>query len=258
MRLIINLAVLLLVCGNSISQDTIILKAPLFSDIRVYKDSIGIEQIGEIKKDESVFLLAPRGDGFLVYRSGITGYSSKNNIDINKYVARTLTYGNLDWKYKRVKEMESGFDKNIKLVREIDSLQKIHDSLLIISKAQKDFLKNSKNTLNISSFSFSSSDYSAGFSIQLDNYKRNSKIKYSYITITAFNPVNDIEATKTFTCIGPVAYLSSGRYNFDNAFFSKVITKLRLTKIIIEYMDGTKRAFEGALLKDIQNYDEED
>ena len=66
--------------------------------------------------------------------------------------------------------------------------------------------------------------------------REKNKIKYTYITISGYNDVDDIESTKSFTCVGPIEYLKGAKYSFDDAFYSKVISELKIRKIIIEYL----------------------
>ena len=229
------------------SQDTLIVKSDILTEnMIVYKDSIGITKIGEIEKKYGVFLLAPNQNGyFLVYRNGLTGYASKSFIDVNEYWSKKLTYSNLEWKYAKVRILDS--IENIEIIKQLKK-ELVQEQI----KLDKILTIGQKNGISISSFVPNFEDYKVGFSFIITNFKK-SKIKYTYITVSGYNDVNDIESTKSFICVGPIEYLKGAKYTFEDGFYSKVISELKIRKVIIEYFDGTKRIYEGSTLKQIQD-----
>ncbi|HRH59627.1 MAG TPA: hypothetical protein PL045_03610 [Chitinophagaceae bacterium] len=92
------------------------------------------------------------------------------------------------------------------------------------------------------------SEYEAGFTIRIQNGTHKT-IKYVYITTVAYNAVDDVVATKQATGIGPVEYYESVSWDFSDIYFSKIIDKVELTKIIVEFKDGTRKTLSRDQIK---------
>jgi hypothetical protein len=87
-----------------------------------------------------------------------------------------------------------------------------------------------------------SSTYVTGFSIDYYNFFHK-KIKYIYTTVSALNAVNDVIQTKTSKSNGPIEPNEKATYNFDNLFFSKIISTIEVSYIKIQYFDGSIKLF---------------
>jgi len=110
-----------------------------------------------------------------------------------------------------------------------------------------------KNEIFIISHSFPESEYLKypGFKVSIFNAKQTKTIKYLWFTLTSFNPVDDIVATKTVQAIGPVAPLSIGDYSFDIVFKSNVIEYCKITSLKIQYTDGSVSQFNKGQVETI-------
>lgn len=75
--------------------------------------------------------------------------------------------------------------------------------------------------------------------ISIFNLDRTKSIKYVWFTINGYNPVNDIEGTKTVQAIGPIKPSTKGVYNFENVFLSKVISYCKIKQVKIQFVDGS-------------------
>lgn len=242
------LLVCIFCCHFCYSQDTLIVQANIYNDfLSVYKDSTGIFKIGEIPKQSSVFLLAPGGKfSFFAYGGGLAGYVNTSHIGFNKYLVRGLTYRNIDWKINEAKKIEISFQRNL------DSIAR-QDSINIRAETIKALEKGKKDGLHVVKLLLSGNEYKVGFDISVINYVPKT-IKYINFTVAGFNDVDDREALKTFKGVGPIKYLNFALYEYDDAFFSRTITKLKITKISVDYMDGTRKEYTGLALKNTLVY----
>ncbi len=227
---------------SSFSQDSLILHANTFTEnLKVYRDSLGLDGIGEIPRNRKVFILAPGGKFmFKVYGNGVTGYASIDWLEYNKHESKKLNHNNIEWKILEAKRLDrlyidTFYDKQRK------------DSIEAMNEAKKDLAKGLKDVLQVYSFLINRDTYKVGFGITVINYNKKS-IKYVRFTILGYNDVGDIEQTKTFKGVGPIDFLTVGSYYFEDAFYSKVITLLKIKNISVEYMDGSKRDFTNIQL----------
>lgn len=74
-----------------------------------------------------------------------------------------------------------------------------------------------------------------------NNSRKN--IKYVYITVQGLNNVDDVEETKIFRAIGALENKSEKSWEFNNAFKSSVVSKANISKIKIEWFDGSVRNY---------------
>lgn len=93
-------------------------------------------------------------------------------------------------------------------------------------------------------------DYTGGFDIELFNPTQKT-IKYIWITTRPINPVGDLAvASKTVQAVGPIKPLNTASFEFEDIYYSKVIDKIIVSKLKIQYMDGTiKELISTALSK---------
>ncbi len=85
-------------------------------------------------------------------------------------------------------------------------------------------------------------------SLELEFFNTNKKkIKYIEIHWVATNDVDDVRGRGVFRGTGPVEYLSSASWSWDNSlyFLANDATTLRISKIILTYMNGTKKILTG-------------
>jgi hypothetical protein len=111
-----------------------------------------------------------------------------------------------------------------------------------------------KNELSILYYKVTGEEYSIGFNLSFYN-KSKKTIKYIYITVTAFNPVDDIIGTKTVKAIGPITESDVGSYDFKDTFYSESASKLAMIKMKIQYMDGTIRELNKTAIRNIRIMD---
>lgn len=240
-----SLALIYIICSfvDIKAQDSLILKAiNNTGSLKVYSDANGINGIGEIEKGRTIFLLAPGGMFYYyVYGGGLVGYASASLLEFETWNANKLTSKNIDWKLSEAKRLDIGAEIEMKSKLIKDSINK-RESL------KKELAKGIKDEIQIFDFTLTGNEYKIGFDITVINYRK-TDIKYIRLTINGYNDVNDLEASKTFKCVGPIAYIDSGEYAFEDAFYSRVITSLKITKLSIDYMDGSHREFVGSELK---------
>ena len=117
------------------------------------------------------------------------------------------------------------------------------------AKKTVEFVKQIKQAGALVTLNKDIGEYSAGFVAKVLN-PTNKTIKYVWITTKAINPVNDVVSSKTVRAVGPIEPMQSGVYEFENVYFSRVIKSIVLKKLLVEYMDGTKKIITGDLLFD--------
>lgn len=76
-------------------------------------------------------------------------------------------------------------------------------------------------------------------------------IRYIDIYVKALNAVGDVRNTGHFSGTGPVEFMESASWNWDNSNFyvANDVTTLELSKIVITYMDRTKKILTGNSIK---------
>jgi len=251
MKRLFLFSLIFLISIESNSQDSVIIRAEIIdSRVLIYKDSLSINLLGSIPKTKNLFLLAPSGSCFFAYGNGLTGYVTKNFIDYNINASRYLNRANLKWKINEAIRNDSLLVNEYLAKLKKDSLKHNAEIELLLEKGKKD-------GLHVTDFTLTGNEYKIGFEIEYLNFV-NKTIKYINVTIEGYNDVNDKEATKIFKGVGPIPYIGLGKYNYYDAFYSKVITKLKIIKISIDYMDGSKRVFVGPELKKTLTYLEKD
>lgn len=97
-----------------------------------------------------------------------------------------------------------------------------------------------KHNLYVHNFKVNGNEYTTGFSISVAN-RAKKVIKYAWVTVTAFNAVDDPVGTKTVQGVGPVSPGEDGEWTFERVIYSKVVDYLRITGLKVQYMDGTQK-----------------
>lgn len=116
-------------------------------------------------------------------------------------------------------------------------------------------IDNSK--LAILLFKVTGNKNTVGFNISLSNH--NSKtIKYSFITVTATNSVDDKVGTKIVKAVGPIKSNETGEYEFEDVIYSNDAEYLTIDSIKLEYMDGTINIISKAQIEKISITDWEE
>jgi hypothetical protein len=102
----------------------------------------------------------------------------------------------------------------------------------------------------IPSFLFIDNKNSIDFWVRVYNPSEKT-MKYLWITTTAYNRVKDLIGSKTVEVVGPIEHQQTPRFQFENTFYSKVFGYGKISKIKIQYMDGSIKEFSGAKLEAI-------
>lgn len=88
-------------------------------------------------------------------------------------------------------------------------------------------------------------DYSdVGIEFSIVNYSKKT-IKYIELTTTALNAVGDPISTKSVRGIGPIYPGEKGEYDFENVWYSKIVSSHRPKSIVITYMDNSKTTIKA-------------
>lgn len=85
-------------------------------------------------------------------------------------------------------------------------------------------------------------------SLELEFFNTNKKkVKYIDVHWVATNDVDDVRGRGVFKGTGPVEYLSSASWSWNNSlyFLANDATTLRIAKIVLTYMNGTKKILTG-------------
>jgi hypothetical protein len=156
--------------------------------------------------------------------------------------------------------IQKKYDDSVFIVKhnEEEKKEKIKDSILLTKIHREDSVENIKkmrtiikNGFGILTYDFEETVYGfVDFSIGVGNYNAKT-IKYIWITITAYNPVDDPIQTKTVQAVGPIYFKDTGSYIFDNVFYTKVFKYGVIKKVRILYTDGSNREISGQTLESI-------
>lgn len=221
-------------------QDSVLISNLLNSSpVNVYKEPSCINKIGEISGGDYVFVLDKKKDlCFLVYRKGITGYISWSWLRVwqKDYV---YLGGDINSKVALAKEKEIKIDTKLK-----------NDSLLNHKSTEELAKKNKRNGIGLSRLEYIDGRFYCGFEFSITNYA-DKTIKYFQLTVSAYNPVDDLVATKSFSYVGPVSPTETSSYKSDLVFNQNAISYYRVKKISVQYINGDKREYSGKALKEI-------
>ncbi len=147
---------------------------------------------------------------------------------------------------RRAIVLDAAAMKYFKVQRDIDSMEKVKDSL----EAEMKLAKARQQGLGIYSFDYDyANEYSSFVDINIGVFNFSKKtIKYVYFFFSAEDAVGGKISSfgKTiFTAkgVGPIEANDGGYYEFDNLIYSKIVDYVYAVKIDVEYMDGTKKSF---------------
>lgn len=136
----------------------------------------------------------------------------------------------------------------IKAAKEAEE-SRINDSVSKVRMAQRI----AKQGFGILSKEFGADDYSVDFNVSVANYAGKT-IKYIWFTLAFYNPVDDLIGTKTVQGVGPIRNADMSSYEFENVLFTRVFGYGSLSKVRIQYMDGTEKNFTATQLRDLTFY----
>lgn len=92
-------------------------------------------------------------------------------------------------------------------------------------------------------------EFSVSFKCTFRNLNKKT-IKYIDIYWKITNDVNDVRKTGVFKGTGPVEYLHAGTWDWDSSYYYVAgdASSMQITKIVLTYMDGTKKVLQGKSL----------
>ena len=243
----------------------------IFSDI-TYKKKCEVEyQTLKVAKDSVFYVIGDSSCGpdlfsnwyVIVYSNGKKYYSPKyqfKNTNILDSQISILNSTNTTVKdrinsalleieqiniLRKKQEEENKKIQYEKELQETDSLLKLFDKNMTI-------LRNKNWVLYDWSWEYPN-EYSSFTEVTvkvINPYKQ--RIKYIWFSFQAFNDVDDPvrdgitgATTKTVKGIGPIEYGGTGTYTFETVFYSKVIGKMKMTQIKIQFFDGTSKLIKN-------------
>jgi len=221
------------------------------NSISVYKEASCINKIGEIPGHDFVFVLDKiQNMSFLVYRNGIKGYVSRSWIKVWQKDYDKLG-GDIESKIisAKKKEIQILNEQNEKF--KSDSIKHRKDSIRVSDDEKRELATNKRLGVKISHLNYIDGRFYCGFSFDIINYANN-KIKYFSLSVSAYNPVNDFVSSKTFRYVGPINPYKIGSYKSDLSFTQNAIDHFKITKLDIEYFDGSTRHYSQDQIKLIE------
>ena len=84
-----------------------------------------------------------------------------------------------------------------------------------------------------------------------ESLKGQDEKKYLWVTVTAYNRVNDVIGTKTVQLIGPIDPGDAATGSFDDVMYSKVFHSGKIVRVKIQFMDGAIKEYSGKALHTI-------
>lgn len=237
--------ILLILPAISFSQfKSTIPYAKYYSEIplTVYKEAAGVNKIGEIAPGSGIiFIVGPGGiDSYLVYRNGVTGYVSKSYLFFDGKEPVLKKNSLVEATIEAAKKQEEEYETYIKAKREQDRIE---------SALKNDKLM--KAGLGVTYPDYIDGEFYCGYEISFTNYATKT-IKYIYLTLSAFNTVDDLVVSKKFTLVGPINMMQQSSYTDKYAFSGQqAISYYKIKKIEILYTNGTRKEYSGDILKTI-------
>ena len=152
--------------------------------------------------------------------------------------SENLTFLDKEKSIEKLKNLDSISKSDLKTKAKKSSVDWYN---LEMEKAKKLFEKCKSNGIAIIDYSlFDESEYTNGTGYRISFFNTSKKtIKYVWLTLSGYNPVKDLVATKTVKCVGPIEYDTNGEYTFNYVWNTDLVETVKLANIKIQYMDGT-------------------
>lgn len=181
-------------------------------------------------------------------------------------IVELLEYNNLHYKI-HIDSFSGYIEKgwvfpNMELTNFIQSYKNIKDEIDAAENLKNINLKNEdleKRRIIINRISITNIDSANGvdFSIEWRYYDKSKVIKYIYFTVVPYNEVGDIQKgtiRKYSTFTGKITGPIKASFDFRNptwgtAWYNNTISCIKLTKVKVEYMDGTSYTYVNELSK---------
>lgn len=252
-------SLIMLVFGNIYSQvsDTSIMVGFIYEDTYIYNmpDFEKSSEIESIYKGKLVYLISYLKDKtdstkykwFEVVYGSTKGFILAERIlikpSIEKYL-KTKGENGRETRLIKSKDFTSQTEEQQKAMAS-DQLNSILKE--VEQKIELGYKKLEEQKIKITSYSFpiGALDW-PGFEVSILNGSRKKTLKYIWITIVAYNPVNDVIGQKTVKCIGPIKPHEEGTYEFDNVFATRVFEKGVIKSVKIQYMDNSIISITGS------------
>lgn len=152
----------------------------------------------------------------------------EKNIFLSKYISWTVTEKDL------YNARALSFANNIPIIQKGIALDKL-----------KTYEKYGLGIISGNAFDESEYTEGTGYSIRFYNPTKKT-IKYIWITVAGFNPVDDIvidpitrRSAKKFTCVGPIEGNETGTYEFNYAWHTDLVESTKIITLKIQYADGS-------------------
>ena len=229
--------------SNAIAQKAYI-ELTLLHNVLLYETNAGGHIIDDLKEGNKIFgfSIIPGIDEFSSYKfwhvstATETGYIIESKENFN-YSRNAFIYSPDD-------------EFNVDKLRELGSIgdtERLIATLKVTTAFLNKLLETAKIGLSVDySFEYES-EYSNAINMSFSIINLGSKtIKYISFYVSAFDAVDGRLSSfgKTQVIlkgIGPVLAKDKAHYEFENAFWSKVVHKIKVNKVVIEYMDGSKK-----------------
>lgn len=122
----------------------------------------------------------------------------------------------------------------------VDKVKRMNETA--IANYRKEVKKHTPPYGYVESWSWNLDHYNVSFSIDYRNTNA-STIKYLYVYFAVTNDVGDVRKTGHFSCTGPVKEGNVGSWSCDDSYyyvFAGDATQMKITKLVITYMNGRK------------------
>jgi len=121
---------------------------------------------------------------------------------------------------------------------------------IVAKKIKEKEQQKQKAQLWVNYFSWSyENEYSSFATVEfsISNYSKKT-IKYVFVHVGAKDAVNEPilsfgKKDVVLKGVGPISPNDKGEYQFESAFYSKIISTMHINKIEVQYMDNTKRSY---------------
>lgn len=216
-------------------------EAPLI----IYSEPGCINNIDEIPAGSAIIFIVGPGDqnSYLVYRKGITGYASKSHLFFDGKPPVFTEDHRRQPMIEAAKKEEVEYERYINAKQEKERIENAIKNKTLINAG-----------LSVTYPEYLDGEFYCGYEISFTNYSSNKIIKYIYLTLSAYNTVDDLVVSKKFTLVGPIQFMGEANYKDKFAFDGKrAISYYKIKKIEVLYTNGSRKEYSGSLLKSITN-----